>query len=99
MRDPSKLRAYAMARERVKEVYLATSIFPVEERFRLSAQMRRAAIPIGADLAEGFGRSSTKEYLRFIEMAAGSARELQFQVLIAIDLGFLHPEHPHLRSQ
>lgn len=83
-----------MARELVKEVYLATGSFPPEERFGLSSQMIRAAISIGSNLAEGSSRSSIKEYLRYIEVAAGSAKELQFQLLIAVDLGFLALDHP-----
>jgi four helix bundle protein len=83
-----------MARELVKDVYLATRSFPLEERFGLSSQMRRAAISIGSNLAEGSSRSSIKEYLRYIEVAAGSAKELQFQILIAKDLGFLPLDHP-----
>ena len=61
----------------VTDVYRLTARLPRSEEFALAAQMRRAAVPIAANIAEGHGRPSTRDYLRFINMAAGSVRELE----------------------
>jgi four helix bundle protein len=64
-------------------VYSETSTFPKSETFGLQGQMRRTALSIPSNLAEGYGRSSTNEYMRFIDIALGSLRELQTQIEIA----------------
>ena len=74
------------------EVYRVTSEFPTAERFGLSAQMRRAAVSIGSNIAEGCGRSGEKEFVHFLHVALGSASELEFQGWIAADLAFLDNE-------
>jgi four helix bundle protein len=76
----------------VKEVYLATKLFPKEELFVLTSQIRRAAISIPSNIAEGYVRKSTKEFLQFIQIAFGSASELDTQIIIANKLGYLKPE-------
>ena len=71
------------------DVYRVTRGFPSAERFGLTAQMRRAAVSIGSNIAEGCGRSGDRELVRFLQIALGSASELEFQSQIAADLGLL----------
>jgi four helix bundle protein len=71
--------------------YQKTKSFPTEERFGLTSQIRRAAVSIEANLAEGSGRVGSAEYGRFVHMALGSARELDCE-LLARDLGYLSPD-------
>ena len=73
-------------------VYRATDRFPPTERFGLAGQMRRAAISIGSNIAEGCGRFGNRELVQFLQIALGSASELEFQAQIAIDLGILGPD-------
>ncbi len=63
--------------ELVNEIYVVTRIFPKEEMFGLTNQLRRAAISIPANIAEGWGRSSTKNYVQFIKISLGSLFELE----------------------
>jgi len=89
VRDHRRLLAYAKARELVLAVYQATSKFPREEQFGLTAQIRRASVSVPSNLVEGCARRSELDYRRFVDMALGSARELEFQLELARDLGFL----------
>jgi four helix bundle protein len=77
----------------VKMTYLVTQAFPKEELYGLTAQMRRAAISIPSNLAEGAARSSKKEFAQFISIAKGSLSELETQMLIAAELAYLSLEH------
>jgi four helix bundle protein len=72
----------------VKNVYSLTRQFPSDERFGLTSQMRRAAVSIPSNLAEGHARHTTNEYVLFVSNAEGSAAELQTQICIAIELGY-----------
>lgn len=74
--------------ELVKNVYALTRHFPSDERFGLISQMRRAAVSIPSNIAEGHARHTTKEYVLFVSHAEGSAAELQTQVRIAIELQY-----------
>ena len=89
MQNPGKLRVTTCARELVAELYRATNHFPVSERFGLTAQMRRAAVSIGSNIAEGCGRSGERELIHFLHIALGSASELEFQLLVSVDLALL----------
>ena len=89
MRDHRKLRAFELADALVLELYSATKSFPKEEQFGLTSQLRRAALSIASNIVEGCARSSQADYLRFLELALGSAREVEYQLSVAHRLGYL----------
>ena len=69
--------------------YRATAHFPDDEKYGMCAQMRRAAVSIPSNVAEGEGRGSTRDHLRFLALARGSLYELETQIAISIELGYL----------
>jgi four helix bundle protein len=73
-------------------VYSVTRSFPREEAFGLSAQMRRAAVSIPSNIAEGFGRAQRKTFVQFLRIAQGSLKELETQALLSARIGFLSDE-------
>jgi four helix bundle protein len=75
--------------ELVTEIYTLTSLFPKNEQFGLVSQMRRAAVSIPANLAEGYARKHRKEYLQFVRIAYGSGAELETFFVIIDNLGFV----------
>ena len=83
------LLVWQKARELAKLVYATTRVFPKSETFGLSSQMRRAAISILSNIAEGDGRSSTRDRQRFQFIARGSSMELEAQAVIAADLEYI----------
>jgi four helix bundle protein len=89
MRDLRKLEVAVHARELALAVYGSTSRFPAHERYALAAQMRRAAVSILSNIAEGTGRGGDRDFLRFLYFALGSATELAVQLDLAISLGFI----------
>jgi four helix bundle protein len=76
----------------VRQVYELTAGFPADERFGLVAQMRRAAVSIPSNIAEGAARQSKREFAQFLIVARGSLSELDTQFRIAQDLGFCPPQ-------
>ena len=86
------LKAYQLARQLVKDIYLLQNKFPKEERYALGDQVRRAATSITANLAEGSGRQSVKEKIHFIEIAFGSMTEVFCELQTACDLGYIKTE-------
>lgn len=78
-----------MAMAVAKEIYRVTGAFPSDERFGLVNQMRRAAVFIASNIAEGHERGTTAEFQRFVQIAMGSLAELETQVLLSKELGFL----------
>jgi four helix bundle protein len=71
------------------EIYKLTKLFPDHERFGLVSQMQRAAVSIPSNIAEGFGRESTKDLIRFLYTSRGSLMELSTQLEISINLGYI----------
>lgn len=88
-RDPKKLKAFEMADALCLRVYEATRSFPREELFGLSSQMRRAAVSVASNIVEGCARSSKGEYARFLDIAHGSAREVEYQISLAVRLKYI----------
>ncbi len=88
-RDYRKLRVFQKADEAVLRVYRATARFPIEERYRLQAQIRKAAVSCPTNLVEGSVRRTTADYLHFVDIAAGSGAEVRYLVHLANRLGFL----------
>ena len=88
MEDFKKLKVWNKAHELTLAIYTTTGAFPKEERYGLTSQLRRAAASIGANLAEGCGRRSDQEMKRFVQIARGSASELEYHILLARDLKF-----------
>ena len=76
----------------MKCIYQETRAFPKEEIYGLTSQMRRAAVSVPCNIAEGQGRTSKKEFRQFLSMSRGSLLELETQLQIAADLGFLSAE-------
>jgi four helix bundle protein len=94
------LKVWQKAHVLTLEVYRVTQSWPKEERFGLTDQVRRASVSVEANLAEGTGRVGKAEYGRFVHMALGSAREVDCELLIARDLGYLPPEeHARLEAE
>ena len=89
MRDHTKLRAFELADGLAVLAYQHTRTFPTEEKFGLQSQMRRAAVSVASNIVEGCARNSLADYLRFLTIAYGSARDLEYQISLSRRLGFL----------
>ena len=92
MEDVKDLRVWEKAYELTLSVYKATRGFPKEEMYGLTSQLRRASSSVGANIAEGCGRRSDPEMRRFLQIARGSANEVECHLLLARDLQFLSTE-------
>src|SRR5687768_5844626 len=88
MRDHTKLRAFELADNLALLVYKQTMDFPREEMFGLTSQMRRAAVSVASNIVEGCARASLADYIRLLDMAYGSVRELEYQISLAHRLGY-----------
>lgn len=87
-----ELDVWKKARAFVKEVYVITQGFPNEEKYGLMSQMRRCAVSIPSNIAEGYGRQFKKETLQFLHISRGSLYELETQLFIAFDLTLISEE-------
>jgi four helix bundle protein len=91
-RNYQDLIAWQKAMDLVEAVYQTTKIFPKEEIYALTGQLRRAAVSIPSNIAEGQGRSSKKEFCNFLSIAHGSVREVETQIMIAERLHYISKE-------
>lgn len=87
MRPHYKLQAWSVSMELVKVVYRWSSAFPLEEKYGLQSQIRRAAVSVPSNIAEGAARNGSREFAHFLSIARGSLSELETQYLIATQLG------------
>lgn len=92
LKDFKELKVWKKSRVLTIAIYQCTGKFPVREIYGLTSQMRRCAISVGANIAEGCGRRSDPELVRFLKIARGSAFELKCHVLVSGDLQFLKEE-------
>ncbi len=89
--DHKKLDAWKKSIDLVEMIYKLSASFPEEERYGLTSQIRRAAVSVPSNLAEGAARNSKKEFLNFISISLGSLAEVETQVIIAQRLDFCEP--------
>jgi four helix bundle protein len=89
MHQFKELKGWQKGREFVKEIYMVTHNFPHDELFGITSQIRRSAVSIPANIAEGCGRNSDSELNRFLDIANGSAFELETFVILSLDLEFI----------
>ena len=100
MRDHTKLRAFELADQLALMVYKATRCLPRQEQYGLTAQMRRAAVSVASNIVEGCARSTQAEYVRFLDIAYGSAREVEYQLSLAHRLDYMTTaQYASLRAQ
>ena len=90
--DHKDLEVWKKSMDLVVKVYQITQLFPDAEKFGLTSQMRRAAVSIPSNIAEGAARKGNKEFIQFLYIAIGSLSELETQYLIAIRLEFIKKE-------
>ena len=89
MRNHKGLRAFELADDLAIAVYRATELFPREEQFGLKSQLRRAAVSVASNIVEGCARQSQADYVRFLDIALGSACEVEYQISLAQRLGYI----------
>jgi four helix bundle protein len=88
-RDPTKLKVFHLADELAVKVYRVTRSFPVEERYGLQSQLRRAAVSVPTNIVEGCARNSEKDYLHFVDVAIASVSEVRYLLGLTTRLGIL----------
>jgi four helix bundle protein len=89
VRDYRELIVWQKAVDLVEEIYRVTASFPKEELYVLTSQMRRAAVSVPSNIAEGQARTSTADFLHFLSIARGSLKELETQIIIVRRLGYI----------
>ena len=93
-----KLDVYNYSKDLVKYIYSVLKKFPQEERYAICDQLRRAVVSVPSNIAEGFGRLSSKEKIHFLDIAYGSLMEVECQMEISYELGFISSEEQHTAS-
>jgi four helix bundle protein len=83
------LEVWKKAKDLAKEIYLITNAFPTQEQYGLVTQLRRASVSVPSNIAEGCGRDSSKDTVRFLFIARGSLYEIETQIILAHELGFI----------
>ena len=89
MKDFRELKVWAKAHEVALQIYRVTKAFPKDEIYGLTSQIRRSSVSVASNIAEGCGRGRDTEFARFLEIAMGSANELDYQLLLSRDLSYL----------
>jgi four helix bundle protein len=90
MRDYKKYLVWEKSHQLTLDVYRNTNSFPKDEMFGLISQIKRSSSSIPTNIAEGCGRNSDKDFCRFLYIAFGSANELEYQIILSIDLNFIN---------
>jgi four helix bundle protein len=99
MKNFRELKVWEKSHKLTLEIYRVTASFPKEEVYGLTSQIRRACASIPANIAEGCGRNGEADFGRFVQIAAGSASELEYHLMLSRDLGFLSlSEHERLST-
>ena len=89
LKNYKDLKVWQKSYELCLEIYRITAKFPKEERYGLTSQIRRSVVPIPSDIAEGYGRKTTMDYIRMLYISYGSVCELETQILLAGDLDLI----------
>lgn len=89
MKNFKDLSVWKKARQNVLSIYKVSKGFPKEERYCLTGQLRRAAISVPANLAEGCGKSSDKDFGRYVQNSFGSSQEIEYLIFLAFELGYI----------
>jgi four helix bundle protein len=92
MHNFKELKIWQRSRTLVKKVYQLTTLFPKSEQYGLTSQINRSSVSIISNIAEGAGRSTEQDFGRFLDIAIGSAFELETQLILSTDLGFIKDE-------
>jgi len=92
LKNYKELQVWQKAYQLCVAIYKRTNTFPKEERYGITSQIRRAAVSIPSNIAEGYGRKTTKEYIQALYIAYGSVCELETQILLSNDLGYINAE-------
>ncbi|MFC0877558.1 four helix bundle protein [Saccharicrinis sp. FJH2] len=92
MHNFKELKIWQKSKELVVEIYRLTQNFPSSEQFGIISQIQQAAVSIPSNIAEGSGRNSKKDFIRFLDIAKSSSFELETQIIIATDLGYINNE-------
>jgi len=93
LKNYKELKVWQKSYQSCLEVYKITKGFPKEEVYGLTSQIRRAAVSVPSNIAEGYGRKTTPEYIRSLYVAYGSNCELETQILLSYDLGYIKNEY------
>lgn len=99
MQDYTSLKVWEKSHQFVLEIYRITKLFPNSEIFGLVSQLRRAAVSIPSNIAEGTSRKSKKDFRRFLEIAFGSAKEVDYQLYLSKELGYVSDKEYFLLDQ
>lgn len=93
MHNFKELKIWNRAMDMVVDVYKTTEKFPSEEKYGITSQIRRSAVSVPSNVAEGAGKNSDKDFVRFLSIAQGSSYELQTQLILSQRLGFIKKEN------
>ena len=92
LKNYRELKVWQKAYKLCVDIYKITKSFPKEERYGLTSQIRRAAVSVPSNIAEGYGRKTTPEYIQSLYIAYGSHCELETQIMLSKDLGYIKPD-------